>query len=57
MDFKEKVRVILDFPEKGIRFKDITTLLNDGEAFHQAIDALANPYRDKKIDLVVEPLL
>ena len=55
MDFKEKVRVILDFPEKGIRFKDITTLLNDGEAFHQAIDALANPYRDKEIDLVVGP--
>lgn len=55
MDFKEKVRVILDFPEKGIRFKDITTLLNDGEAFHQAVDALADPYRDKKIDLVVGP--
>lgn len=55
MDFKEKVRVILDFPEKGIRFKDITTLLNDGDAFHQAIDALANPFRDKEIDLVVGP--
>ncbi len=55
MDFKEKIRVVLDFPEKGIRFKDITTLLNDGDAFHQAIDALADPYRDKGIDLVVGP--
>lgn len=55
MDFKEKIRVVLDFPEKGIRFKDITTLLNDGDAFHQAIDALADPFRDKKIDLVVGP--
>jgi len=55
MDFKEKVRVILDFPEKGIRFKDITTLLNDGDAFHQAIDALADPFRNKEIDLVVGP--
>lgn len=55
MDFKEKIRVVLDFPEKGIRFKDITTLLKDGDAFHQAVDALAEPFRDKGIDVVVGP--
>jgi adenine phosphoribosyltransferase len=55
MNFKEKIRVVLDFPEKGIRFKDITTLLNDGDAFHQAIDALADPFRDAGIDVVVGP--
>lgn len=55
MDFKEKIRVVHDFPIEGIRFKDITTLLKDGEAFHQAVDALAEPFRDQKIDLVVGP--
>lgn len=55
MDFKEKIRVVLDFPTKDIRFKDITTLLKDGDAFHQAIDALAEPFRDKEIDIVVGP--
>ena len=31
MDFKEKIRVIEDFPKKGISFKDITTLIGDGD--------------------------
>jgi adenine phosphoribosyltransferase len=55
MDFKEKIRVILDFPEKNIRFKDITTLLKEGESFHQAIDTLAEPFKGKDIELVVGP--
>lgn len=55
MNFKEKIRVILDFPEPGIRFKDITTLLQDGHAFHEAVDAMANPFRDQEIDVVVGP--
>jgi len=55
MDFKEKIRVVLDFPEKDIRFKDITTLLKEGDAFQQAINALAEPFRNNEIDLVVGP--
>ncbi len=55
MNFKEKIRLVLDFPKKGIRFKDITTLLKDGDAFHQAIDALAEPFREQEIDVVVGP--
>jgi len=55
MNFKEKIRVIPDFPEKGVRFKDITTLLKDGDAFKKAIDTLANFYKDQNIDLVVGP--
>lgn len=55
MDLKEKIRVILDFPEPGIRFKDITTLLKDGKAFKYAIDQLAESCRDKNVDVVVGP--
>jgi adenine phosphoribosyltransferase len=31
MDLKDKIRVIEDFPKAGISFKDITTILQDGE--------------------------
>jgi adenine phosphoribosyltransferase len=52
-DLKKHIRNIPDFPKKGIVFRDITTLLKNGEAFHKTIDALYDRYRDRKIDLVV----
>ncbi|HEY8362835.1 MAG TPA: adenine phosphoribosyltransferase [Tissierellaceae bacterium] len=55
MDLKEKIRVIMDFPKKGISFKDITTLLKDGEAFKTAIKSLADLVREKDFDLVAGP--
>ncbi|PTX55351.1 adenine phosphoribosyltransferase [Melghirimyces profundicolus] len=55
MDFKEKIRVIEDFPQPGIRFKDITTLLKDGKAFRAAIDEMAEQLKDKEVDLIVGP--
>lgn len=55
MNFKEKIRVIPDFPQPGIRFKDITTLLKDGEAFHAAIDTLVDRLKEKEIDVIVGP--
>lgn len=55
MDFKEKIRVIPDFPQPGVRFKDITTLLKDGPAFRAAIDQMAAEIREKKVELIVGP--
>ncbi|WP_129597576.1 adenine phosphoribosyltransferase [Anaerophilus nitritogenes] len=55
MDLKEKIRVIEDFPEKGISFKDITTLLKDGEAFQYTIDQMAHEIKDKEFDFIVGP--
>lgn len=55
MEFKEKIRVIPDFPQPGIRFKDITTLLKDGRYFQAAINALADRLKEKEIDLIVGP--
>ena len=46
------IRTIPDFPKKGIMFKDITTLLNDSEAFKELIDFLKERYKDKNIDFV-----
>jgi len=53
MNFKSKIREIPNFPVKGINFKDITTLLQDGKSFRLAIDALAKPYLKNKPDIVV----
>lgn len=55
MNLKEHIRVIPDFPQPGIRFKDITTLLNNGPVYKQVIDRLAERYRDSGIELVAGP--
>lgn len=55
MDFKEKIRVVPDFPSPGIRFKDITTLLNDGPAFHAAIESLTAFAKEQDADIIVGP--
>ncbi len=47
------IRNIPDFPEPGIQFKDITTLLNNGPAFKQTIDLLVTRYAERKLDAIV----
>lgn len=41
---KSSIRDILDYPQPGIVFKDITPLLADGEAFASVVTALAAGY-------------
>lgn len=53
MDIKSKIRTVPHWPIKGVMFRDITTLLQDQEAFRYAVDELYNRYKDKKIDVVV----
>jgi len=53
MDLKKHIREIPDFPNKGINFKDITTLLKDSEAFCQVVDKITENFIDKKITKVV----
>ncbi|WP_047151237.1 adenine phosphoribosyltransferase [Aneurinibacillus tyrosinisolvens] len=55
MDFKEKIRVIPDYPQEGVRFKDITTLLQDGPAYKAVIEKMAVFAREKNADIVVGP--
>ena len=53
MDLKSIFRQVPDFPKPGINFIDITTLLADPKALDWTIDALAEPYKGKKIDKIV----
>ena len=55
MDLSSYIRVIEDFPKPGISFKDITTLLKDGQAYKAAIDALVDKVRELKADVIVGP--
>ena len=50
---KKLIRDIPDFPKKGILFRDITPLLADPSGLALAIELMANPFRGKRIDLVV----
>jgi adenine phosphoribosyltransferase len=40
-DLERRIRTVPDFPRPGVSFKDITPLIEDGEALHTAVDALA----------------
>ncbi|MGZ6269684.1 MAG: adenine phosphoribosyltransferase [Candidatus Limnocylindrales bacterium] len=50
---RAKIREIPDFPKPGILFYDITTLLKDAAAYHEALELMLAPYRDARVDLVV----
>lgn len=54
MDLKEKIRIIEDFPQKGISYKDITTLTADGAAFASCVDQLAASITEP-VDIIVGP--
>lgn len=55
MNLKEKIRIIDGFPKPGISFKDISTVIADGEALRYSIDEIVKHLQDKNIDLIVGP--
>ncbi len=55
MEYKDSIRIIDGFPKEGISFKDITTLIKDGEGLRKAVDDLTSFLKDKDIDVVVGP--
>ena len=50
---RQLIRNVPDFPKPGIVFRDITTLIADPKALKAIIHAMADPFRDDGIDLVV----
>ena len=52
-DLKSYIRDIPGFPKEGIIFKDITTLLKNGKKFREAVDLLAQEFKNSKIDIVL----
>lgn len=55
MEFREHIRVIPDFPKEGISYKDITTLLKNGETYQATINALVERIKPWQPDVIVGP--
>ena len=45
MDLKSVIRTIPDYPKPGIMFRDVTTLIEHGDALKEAVRQLSEPYR------------
>lgn len=55
MDLKQFITIVPDWPKPGIVFKDITTLMDNGDAYRYATDQIVLYAKEQKIDLVVGP--
>jgi len=55
MDLKKYIRVIPNFPEEGISFKDITTLLKDPQALKFSIERFTELAKELDVDVIVGP--
>lgn len=55
MDYKPYITVIDDYPQEGVKFKDITTLMQNGEIYKRAIDDLVQYAKEKQVDIIVGP--
>lgn len=55
MDLKKYIEDILDFPEKGIVFRDVTPLLANKDAYQEAVALMVDFAKDKNVDVVVGP--
>ena len=54
-ELKDYVRSIPDFPEKGIIFRDITSILNYADGLSLAIDKIKEELEDLDFDIIVGP--
>lgn len=53
MNLKERIRNIKDFPEEGVMFRDITTLISDPEAFSYVIDKMVEKIKPLDVDVIL----
>jgi adenine phosphoribosyltransferase len=52
VNLDDYIRKVPDFPQKGVLFYDITSILMEPRAFNYCIDSMAEIYRDKHIDAI-----
>lgn len=55
MDLKQYIESIQDFPTEGILFRDITPLMQDGDAFKYACDLIVDYAKKQNADLIAVP--
>jgi len=52
---EDYVRTIPNFPEEGIMFRDVTSVLQDAEGLHLAVDTMEELVKDLEYDVIVGP--
>ena len=52
MDLKKHIRLIKDYPKKGILFRDITTLIKDENAFKECVAQLTKIIKNLEFDKI-----
>ncbi len=52
---EEYVRSIPDFPEKGVIFRDVTSVLQDADGLHLAIETMQGLVKDLEVDVIAGP--
>ena len=52
-ELKDYVRTIPDFPEEGIMFRDVTSVLQDADGLKLAVDTMQDMVKDLDFDVVV----
>lgn len=55
MDYKQHIKVVEDWPQEGVQFKDITPLMANGPAFQQAVQDIVTYAKKKEVDVIVGP--
>ena len=55
LDLKDYVATIPNYPIKGVLFRDVTPILQNGEAFRQAVNQMADIAREMKAEVIVGP--
>lgn len=55
MDLEQFIALVPDYPKKGVNFRDITPLMDNGEAYKYATDQIVAYAQEKQIDLIVGP--
>lgn len=52
-ELKDKIREVPNWPKIGVNFKDITTLIQDKDAFQKTVDLLSEPMKKIGVDKIV----
>ncbi|ACB61542.1 MULTISPECIES: adenine phosphoribosyltransferase [Exiguobacterium] len=55
MEFKQHIKEVENWPKEGISFKDITSLMQNGPAYKQSVDALIDYARKQGADVIAGP--
>lgn len=55
MNLKDYVSEVPNWPKEGVSFKDITTIMDSGDAYRYATDQIVDFAKEKEVDIIVGP--